>query len=116
MPWRGDDMKDNNRHIANIEEYGLQAQGKRELVAHLEGRDLTMKKAILSKCYDCNGYYSDGKTDCRSPRCPLYPFMPYREGGPRKIREGGGGNVDSLKKWRKKKLPVQRANKGAGAK
>lgn len=48
-------VKENSRRIADIEERGLQAQGKRELIAHLEGLAITMKKAILAKCYDCNG-------------------------------------------------------------
>jgi len=90
-------VKENSRRIADIEERGLQAQGKRELIAHLEGLAITMKKAILAKCYDCNGGYADGKVDCQSPRCPLHPFMPYREGGARKLRVLGDEQKAILK-------------------
>jgi hypothetical protein len=30
--------------------------------------------------------YTDGKTDCGNKSCPIYPFMPYREGGSQKLR------------------------------
>ena len=90
-------VKENSRRIADIEDRGLQAQGKRELIAHLEGLAITMKKAILAKCYDCNGGYTDGKTDCKSSRCPLHPFMPYREGGARKLRTVGPEERERLK-------------------
>jgi hypothetical protein len=42
-------------------------------------RKLTMKQAILSKCHDCMGHYSDGKIDCENIKCELYPYMPYRK-------------------------------------
>lgn len=56
------------------------AKGKNELLKHLAGDRLTLKQAIQSKCYECNGYYVDGKADCKMPDCPLYPFMPYNPG------------------------------------
>jgi hypothetical protein len=37
----------------------------------------SMKQAILSKCHDCMGHYSDGKVDCGNQRCSLYFWMPY---------------------------------------
>ena len=40
---------------------------------------LTRKTAIEAKCWDCTGYYADGKIDCRVTKCPLYEFMPYKE-------------------------------------
>jgi|DEB0MinimDraft_10_1074344.scaffolds.fasta_scaffold17113_3 hypothetical protein len=39
----------------------------------------TLKQAILYHCWQCLGFYSDGKRDCKNPRCPLYSFMPYRD-------------------------------------
>jgi hypothetical protein len=65
--------------IENIQKYGKDAQGKRDLIRHLKGERLTMKQAILSKCFDCMGGYTDGKTDCNIPDCSLYGFMPYRK-------------------------------------
>lgn len=31
-------------------------------------------------CYRCIKFIEDPCEDCRSPRCPLYIRMPYREG------------------------------------
>ena len=42
-------------------------------------KKLTMKNAILAKCWDCMGYYTDGKKDCRNYHCPLYNWMPVAE-------------------------------------
>ena len=61
-----------------IEAHGLAARGRQELIRHLEGKPLQRGQAITAKCYDCMGYYSDGKLDCLSPACPLHAFMPYR--------------------------------------
>jgi hypothetical protein len=67
-----------------IEEYGCKAKGKVELIKHLYSERLTPTQAIYAKCYDCVGYYIDGKVDCKMPSCPLYGFMPYREDKPAK--------------------------------
>jgi hypothetical protein len=37
----------------------------------------TRKEAILQHCWQCVGFYQDGKLDCENPRCPLYSYMPY---------------------------------------
>jgi hypothetical protein len=66
--------------INTIRKSGKAAKGKQELVDHFTGKKLTLRKAVLSKCYECMNYYADGKVDCQIPSCPLYPFMPYREG------------------------------------
>ena len=42
----------------------------------LEEKEL--KKIIKAKCYDCNCDYVDGKYDCLVPKCPLYPYSPYK--------------------------------------
>jgi len=80
------DMTTKQDRIAQIEERGMLAKGKKELVAHMEGRPQSKGQALLAKCYDCMGYYSDGKTDCCIISCPLYPYMPYKEGGARRTR------------------------------
>ncbi len=64
--------------IKDIERFGKASTGKRYLIRHLKGEKITLKQAILSKCFDCCGFYVDGKHDCLIPECPLYPFMPYR--------------------------------------
>lgn len=53
------------------------ARGKRELIAHLEGKRLSYRAMALAKCYECNGGYPDGKADCGIKACPLYPKMPF---------------------------------------
>ena len=53
------------------------AKGKQELLNHLNNEKLTLKQAVMAKCYDCCGYYQDGKLPCTSKRCALFPFMPY---------------------------------------
>jgi len=66
--------------INDIEKYGLKARGRKELIRHLGGRPLQRGQAIRAKCYDCMGYYADGRVDCLSPACPLYGYMIYRGG------------------------------------
>lgn len=69
----------NEKIISNIKRYGKTAQGKNELLKHLKGEKLTLRQATLARCYDCMGFYSDGKQDCKMPKCPLHPFMAYNE-------------------------------------
>jgi len=67
-----------NRYLDDINEHGLKARGMNELVRHMHGDRLTMRQRIIAKCYDCMGYYADGRgVDCEIPHCPLYPVMPY---------------------------------------
>lgn len=49
------------------------------LSAKSEEAKLTMLLAIKAKCWDCMGYYTDGKIDCENFECPLYNWMPYAE-------------------------------------
>lgn len=59
--------------------HGIKARGRNELIKHISGERLTQRQAILAKCFDCMGGYSDGKYNCGITDCPLYQFMPYRE-------------------------------------
>jgi hypothetical protein len=65
--------------IKNIRRYGKTARGQKELLKHLAGQKLTFKQAIYAKCYECLGYYADGKIDCNMPACSLHPFMAYNQ-------------------------------------
>jgi flagellar biosynthesis/type III secretory pathway ATPase len=67
---------------------GKESQGKRELIKHLAGQKITQKQAIMAKCYDCMGYYLDGKVDCEDTDCSLYPFMPYNPNRRKSIERG----------------------------
>jgi hypothetical protein len=64
--------------IEAIKKHGMSAKGRKELMRHLKGRELTMDEAVHARCYDCMSYYADGTVDCRAPECPLYPYMPFR--------------------------------------
>jgi len=69
----------NSKRITNIEQYGKTAQGKKEILKHLEGQRLTLKQAVNAHCFDCMGFYADGKQDCKISKCPLHPFMAYNQ-------------------------------------
>lgn len=43
---------------------------------------VTRKNAIIAHCHQCMGYYLDGKIDCENVSCPLYSYMPYKNGTP----------------------------------
>lgn len=75
MDQKNNKNETNNNLIAMIKKDGLKAKGKNELLKHLEGGRLTHRQAIWARCYDCMGYFYDGRQDCLMPRCPLYPFM-----------------------------------------
>ncbi len=62
----------------DMTKFGMKAQGRGELVKHIAGERLTHRQMILAKCYECMGGYADGKRDCKIPKCPLYPRMPFR--------------------------------------
>jgi hypothetical protein len=70
------------QYIAVREGWPLR-RGKKELLRHLKDEEITCREAIIAKCYECMGGY-DEVGDCNVPKCPLYPWMPYRHGGPRK--------------------------------
>lgn len=66
--------------IEDVEKYGIRAKGRAEYIAYLNGKPITNQKRIHAKCYECMGYYSDGKDSCNDETCPLYGIMPYRGG------------------------------------
>ena len=76
---------------------GKERQGKRHLIAYLEGKLLSPQQAIRARCYDCMGFYDDGKVDCESETCPLHPYMPYN---PNRRKIAGIGNPEALAKAR----------------
>ena len=69
----------NEERIESIRKHGKAARGQKELIGHLEGDRLTLKQAVNAHCYDCTGFYSDGKVDCGMKHCSLHPFMPYNQ-------------------------------------
>jgi hypothetical protein len=69
----------NEKIISDIKRNGKMAKGKKELIKYLEGGRLTLKQAVNARCYDCMGFYADGKVDCNMPHCSLHPFMPHNQ-------------------------------------
>jgi len=69
----------NEERIKNIRRYGKTARGQKELIKHLSGERLTLKQALHAHCYDCMGFFADGKADCGMKHCPLHPFMAYNQ-------------------------------------
>ena len=62
-----------------LQKHGTKAQGKREYLEYLTtGKQLSPAKAIKAACYQCMNSYLDGRNDCEISKCPLYPYMPYR--------------------------------------
>ena len=51
-------------------------KGANEYAKWEKGEKLTLRQALLTQCYVCNGLDEGGK-DCKGKACPLYPFMPY---------------------------------------
>ena len=95
--------------LSSIEEVGIKARGRAELIKHFEGVSLTMKQAISGKCYDCLGYYADGAEDCKTPDCSLHPYMPYNPNRKKKV----SNMSDERKKELSERLKVMRGkNKG----
>jgi hypothetical protein len=72
-------------HCLDIEKNGKLAQGKTEYLRYLRGEKLSRKEAMLARCYDCMGYFVDGRADCVTFSCPMYPFMIFRG---KKINKG----------------------------
>ena len=71
---------DSEEILRSVRKLGIRAKGKKPLIEHLKGEELKRTAAIQAKCYECMGYYSEGKTrDCKCPSCPLYGFMPYKQ-------------------------------------
>jgi hypothetical protein len=85
--------------LDDIEKNGVSARGKSELVKHLHGERLTIRQMAIAKCYDCMGYYSDGRgTDCEIEECSLYPIMPYRKQGEKYVGKSGGKPMSEERK------------------
>lgn len=86
----GSDQRQEGGTMTNtqwIEKHGKTAQGKREYLDYLTTRKkLTPRQAIRANCYQCAGYYFDGKIDCEVIDCPLRPYMPYAKDKPKTKR------------------------------
>jgi hypothetical protein len=86
-----------------IEKHGKTAQGKREWIAFLKGEPLTMKQRILGNCYQCTGFYTDGRKDCEAEECAFHVYMPYRKGGVAKVRKVSEETKTKMREARERK-------------
>ncbi len=84
--------------IRDINQFGIKAKGRKELLAYLNGQEISKKAAILAKCYDCCGGYCDGRHDCVIPSCSLYPYMPYRKEKSKTKRVKSEKQMEAFKK------------------
>ena len=71
-----DNMKKRLREVQN---HGKSGQGNSEYVKYLSGNKITVRQAVRAKCFDCLGMYADGRIDCETATCALYPFHPYNK-------------------------------------
>ena len=101
-------MKELSEYYDHVVQVGKKAQGRTELLNYLSGKKLTKAQAIKAYCYDCMGFYADGRQDCEMPTCPLYPFMPFRKGGVQKSRSIS----DKQKKEMSDRLKKARVRRG----
>jgi hypothetical protein len=95
----------NESIIANIEKYGKPLKAKTDLLNYLKGGKLSLSQAVKAKCYDCNGYYADGRIDCKVSHCPIYPWMPFNKSQKSKPKvpmseERKKASIEALKKAR----------------
>jgi hypothetical protein len=82
--------EDRDEKIAQVEKFGKHARGRKEYLMFLHGEHLTLRQRSLANCYECNGYYADGKEDCKGDSCAFYPVNPYN---PNKEQIRGASDV-----------------------
>ena len=92
--------------LESIKKHGVTAEGRRALMDYLKGKTLTLKEAVLARCYDCMSYFADGIADCKTTDCPLYVYMPYRK--VRRKKEKPAARKTAEKKTPAKKKPAEK--------
>jgi hypothetical protein len=64
--------------IADINQDGLVVRGRKEYLAYLSGQRITLRQAVSAHCYDCQGFFADGRAPCPDVLCPLWPWSHFR--------------------------------------
>ena len=67
--------EDKDAILQHIISDGSHSAGRSEAIKFLTGMRLTLGQAIKANCYLCNGI--DGRSDCQTYTCPMYPHMTY---------------------------------------
>lgn len=57
---------------------GASSPNKKSFLKFINGKPIAWRDAGQAMCYECMGYFEDGKIDCYGYDCPLYPFYPYK--------------------------------------
>ena len=85
--------------LKQVKRIGTESKGKREYIKYLEGKKITRTEAMYAFCYECQGYYKDGRVDCENENCPMYPFMQYssNKSQGRRPKNNPKGNTEALK-------------------
>jgi len=65
------------RRAQEIRREGTQTRGQHLYLKFLEGNKITLREAVYAYCYDCQGWYADGKAACTDPLCPLFAWAPF---------------------------------------
>lgn len=66
------------QNLIKAVEAGPHIIGRKELLKFLKGGKITRNDSIMANCYECMGYYIDGRADCEKYDCPFYPYSPSR--------------------------------------
>lgn len=104
---------DINERIAKLQKEGKTKRGKKELLKHYKGEQLTCRQAILAQCYACMGYY-DGMTeeDCEDTTCPLYQHNPYGTmKASKKRRRRNPDGTEKISRRERRKLEKEQKDK-----
>lgn len=72
------DHEQDKEYLKEVETTKM-SKGRKELLEYLKTGNITLRGAVFAKCFDCCGFYEDGKEDCGDYLCPLYPFMPFNK-------------------------------------
>ena len=98
------------RLIKEIEANGLNARGKKELIAHLKGEKIKRSAAMRAQCYQCMGYFTDGREECIIETCPMYEYRSFKHKGEdetetEEVAETEEGAETETKEVETKKMP-----------
>lgn len=91
--------------LDQLAKFGKECQGKKEYTKFLQGEPINRNAAIKAKCYDCCGYFEDGRVDCQNHTCPLYSYFPYSSDKSQAVRKNTGNKNPT---WLRKK-PAENA-------
>jgi len=69
-------QEERDEKLEQVKEMGGHVRGRNDYIRFLKGEKLTLSERILANCYECNGFYADGRADCECDSCPFYEVNP----------------------------------------